>query len=102
LNIPLGFFSVVGLVLVFGLGLDYMFYITESETKGRGSLTLLAIFLSFATTALSFGALALSTFVPVRIFGLTVFTGLTAAYVAAMLIAGSRSLSDLAKNSPER
>jgi predicted exporter len=94
LDISLGFFSVVGMVLVFGLGLDYMFYITESETKGRGSfLTLLAIFLSFATTALSFGALALSTFVPVRIFGFTVFTGLTAAYASAMLLSVSSPIS---------
>ncbi|MDR3336107.1 MAG: MMPL family transporter [Treponema sp.] len=95
LNIPLGFFSVVGLILVFGLGLDYMFYITESEKvnqdgreAGEPFLTNLAIFLSFATTALSFGALALSTFVPVHLFGLTVFTGLTTAFVCAMLVSG--------------
>jgi predicted exporter len=95
LNIPLGFFSVVGLILVFGLGLDYMFYITESEKvnqdgreAGAPFLTNLAIFISFATTALSFGALALSTFVPVHLFGLTVFTGLTTAYVCAMLVSG--------------
>jgi predicted exporter len=91
LDIPLGFFPVVGLVLVFGLGLDYMFYITENETKGRPSfLTIAAIFLSFTTTALSFGALALSSFVPVRIFGLTVFTGLSAAWAAAMLLSNGR------------
>ncbi|MDR2785068.1 MAG: hypothetical protein LBB83_04045, partial [Treponema sp.] len=90
LDIPLGFFSVVGLVLVFGLGLDYMFYITESEARGRPSfLTLAAIFLSFATTALSFGALALSSFVPVRVFGLTVFTGLTTAWIAATLLSNT-------------
>jgi predicted exporter len=91
LDIPLGFFPVVGLILVFGLGLDYMFYITENETRGRPSfLTIAAIFLSFATTALSFGALALSSFVPVRIFGLTVFTGLTAAWAAAMLLSNGK------------
>jgi predicted exporter len=90
LDIPLGFFSVTGLVLVFGLGLDYMFYITESEIRGRPSfLTLAAIFLSFATTALSFGALALSSFVPVRVFGLAVFTGLATAWAAAMLLSNT-------------
>jgi predicted exporter len=90
-NIPLGFFSVTGLVLVFGLGLDYMFYITESGRADAGdrSLTVHAIGLSFATTALSFGALALSGFVPVHIFGLTVFTGLTTAFIAAMLLSGN-------------
>jgi predicted exporter len=97
LDIPLGFFSVTGLVLVFGLGLDYMFYITESGNasvasgSGDWSITISAIWLSFATTALSFGALALSGFVPVHIFGLTVFTGLTTAFIAAMLLSGSGS-----------
>jgi membrane associated rhomboid family serine protease len=43
-------------------------------------LALVAIFLSFATTALSFGALALSSFVPVHVFGLTT------AWAAAMLL----------------
>jgi predicted exporter len=90
LDIPLGFFSVVGLILVFGLGLDYMFYVTEAERNETGkkgsALTVLAIFLSFATTALSFGALALSTFMPVHIFGLAVFSGLTAAFVSSMLV----------------
>ena len=90
LDIPLGFFSVTGLVLVFGLGLDYMFYITENEIKGKVSfLTFVAIFLSFATTALSFGALALSSFVPVHVFGLTVFTSLTTAWAAAMLLSNT-------------
>ncbi|GHV28174.1 membrane protein [Spirochaetia bacterium] len=94
LDIPLGFFSVTGLVLVFGLGLDYMFYITESDNagvvsgSGDRSSTISAIWLSFATTALSFGALALSGFVPVHIFGLTVFTGLTTAFIAVMLLSG--------------
>ena len=87
LNIPLGFFAVVGLLLVFGLGLDYMFYSIEAEHKEAGRrLTALAIGLSFITTALSFGALALSGFAPVHIFGVTVFTGLCAAYISAMLV----------------
>jgi predicted exporter len=82
-GIPLGFFSVTGLVLVFGLGLDYMFYLTESADA---TVSIRAIQLSFATTALSFGALALSNFIPVHIFGLSVLTGLTAAFAAGMLL----------------
>jgi predicted exporter len=53
-----------------------------------------AIFLSFATTALSFGALVLSSFVPVRIFGLTVFTGLSTAWAAAMLLGNGKRVPD--------
>jgi predicted exporter len=92
LGIPLSFFPVTGLVLVFGLGLDYIFYITESEKKPGGGdqpLTALAIFLSFATTALSFGALALSSFVPVQLFGIAVFSGLGAAYISSILLTRS-------------
>jgi predicted exporter len=104
-DIPLGFFSMVGFVLIFGLGMDYMFYITENERapgpedgRGKGqSLTMLAILLSFATTALSFGALALSTFAPVHIFGLSVFSGLSAAYISAMLLTGSVSAENQQK-----
>jgi predicted exporter len=87
-NIPLGFFSAAALVLVFGLGLDYIFYLGEGSRSRMSSLTTLGVFLSFATTALSFGVLALSSFTPVHIFGLTVFAGLTAAFTAAMLLSG--------------
>ncbi|MDR2741635.1 MAG: MMPL family transporter [Treponema sp.] len=88
-GIPLSFFPVVGLVLVFGLGLDYIFYVSESRRTADSPLrrtTTPAIVLSFATTALSFGALSLSGFTPVHLFGLTVFSGLTAAFAASLLM----------------
>jgi predicted exporter len=85
-DIPLGFFSITGMVLVFGLGLDYMFYLIEGASPRDRPPTVLAILLSFVTTALSFGALALSGFVPVHIFGLTVFTGLTSVFIFTMLL----------------
>ncbi|MDR2842045.1 MAG: hypothetical protein LBV52_02465 [Spirochaetaceae bacterium] len=94
LNIPLGFFSATGLVLVFGLGLDYIFYITESKKdnslRAEQKETLLGIVLSFATTILSFGSLVLSNFAPVHIFALTVSVGLSSAFVISMLIAMKR------------
>jgi predicted exporter len=83
----LGFFPVVGLLLVFGLGLDYMFYRIDGGAAGK-SLTCFAIVLSYITTALSFGALVLSTFVPIHVFGLTVFAGLSSAFISAMLLSG--------------
>jgi predicted exporter len=88
LGISLGFFSAAGLILTFGLGLDYMFYLAGSGKDSGQGLTILAIVLSFATTALSFGALALSGFMPVHIFGLTVVTGLSTAFISAMLMRG--------------
>ena len=81
-HLPLGFFSVTGLVLTFGLGLDYIIYAVEGE-KSDGRLNRIAILVSFATTALSFGALALINFAPVHTIGLTVFVGLTTACVGA-------------------
>ena len=85
-KINLEFFSVTGLILVFGLGLDYIIYMMENE-KDRAvdrdkTLEPLAIMLSFITTIISFGALALSSFVPVHLIGLVIFLGLATAYVS--------------------
>ncbi len=82
-KIPLGFFAVNGIILVFGLGLDYIIYTVES---GGDSANSVAVLLSFATTALSFGAIALSSFMPVHIFGTVVFAGLVAAWVSARVL----------------
>lgn len=81
-NIPLGFFSVAALLLVFGTGIDYIIYTIEAEGKRSVSL---AIGLSYGTTAMSFGALVLTSFTPVHIFGLTVLTGLSTGYIASIL-----------------
>jgi predicted exporter len=86
--IPLGFFSVAALILVFGLGLDYIFYMIAR--KRGDDFTVLAVALSFLTTILSFGALAFSNFMPVHIFGLTVLAGLSTAFISAMILRGKR------------
>jgi predicted exporter len=92
-RIPLGFFSVAGLLMVFGLGLDYIIYMTgrKGEARDETSITHLAVTLSFLTTILSFGALVFSSFTPVHIFGLTVSAGLCAAFISAMLLTGKKS-----------
>lgn len=87
-GVNLEFFSVTGLILVFGLGLDYIIYMMENEkthTEGTRTLEPFAILLSFITTVISFGALALSTFAPVHLMGLSIFLGLTTAYISSML-----------------
>jgi predicted exporter len=85
-KINLEFFSVTGLILVFGLGLDYIIYMMENEKERTverdKTLEPLAIMLSFITTIISFGALALSSFVPVHLIGLVIFLGLATAYVS--------------------
>ncbi|MDR0585008.1 MAG: MMPL family transporter [Treponema sp.] len=89
-DIPLGFFPVCAFVLVFGLGLDYSFYCLENRKQKHKEAGLTAIFLSFLTTVLSFGALVLSSFMPIHVFGLVVCTGLTAALLSAFLLRGKK------------
>ena len=89
------FFSLTGIILVFGLGLDYIIYMIENmkreeALKDNGETTEsklepFAIALSFLTTAISFGALAFSTFVPVHTIGLAITLGLIAAFVCTMI-----------------
>jgi len=92
-KIPLGFFSAAALVLVFGLGLDYIFYMIGKKQGEEKPLTSLAVVLSFLTTLLSFGALVLSSFTPTHIFGLTVSAGLGAAFIFAMLLQSGKNNS---------
>lgn len=76
------FFCTAGMLLVFGLGLDYVIYMQEQDCggDGRDRTEAAAVALSFITTELSFGALAFSSFVPVHIIGLAIFSGLLAAF----------------------
>ena len=90
-NINLEFFSVTGLILVFGLGLDYIIYMMENEKKkglesslkNEEVLEPFATLVSFVTTIISFGALALSSFKPVHLIGLSIFIGLATAYISS-------------------
>ena len=95
-NIHMEFFSVTGLILVFGLGLDYIIYMMENEKKAKHSdmpavdtlsetavLEPFATMVSFVTTIISFGALALSLFKPVHLIGLSISIGLATAYISS-------------------
>ena len=87
-KIDLEFFSVTGLILVFGLGLDYIIYMMGNEKKktmDSKTLEPFATLLSFITTIISFGALSLSNFQPVHLMGLSIFIGLATAYISSML-----------------
>ncbi len=81
-NLKIEFFCITGVLLVFGLGLDYVIY--KRQNKGNATETF-AITLSFITTAISFGALVFSSFIPVHVLGLSIFSGLVAAFVCTML-----------------
>ena len=106
-KIDMEFFSVTGLILVFGLGLDYIIYMMENEKRATSpvvepvetchsgldpessSIVLepYATLISFITTIISFGALALSSFKPVHLIGLSIFIGLATAYISSFFYA---------------
>ncbi|POB71551.1 hypothetical protein CRN59_03455, partial [Vibrio vulnificus] len=69
----LNLFSLLALVLVIGIGIDYTLFFAEQQ--GSHS-TLLAVTLSAITTLLSFGLLALSATHAIHSFGLTVLSGI--------------------------
>ncbi|MBP5162566.1 MAG: MMPL family transporter [Spirochaetales bacterium] len=79
-GLQLDFFVAVGLVLIVGLGLDYMVF----ASNGKSDSSKKAVLLSFLTTELSFGSLMFSSFRPVHIFGLTVFVGILIAYICTI------------------
>ncbi len=81
-DMKIEFFCITGVLLVFGLGLDYVIY--KRQNKGNATETF-AITLSFITTAISFGALVFSSFIPVHVLGLSIFSGLVASFVCTML-----------------
>lgn len=81
-SLNIEFFGITGIILVFGMGLDYVIYKIENKNNTTESF---AIFLSFLTTAISFGSLVLSAFVPVHVLGLSIFTGLVVSFICAML-----------------
>jgi predicted exporter len=94
-GLSFSFFNITGFILVLGLGLDYMFYLCENVAAGKNTrreiyqkagTVKLAVVLSYVTTAISFGALVFSSFVPVHLLALSVFPGLSASFVWAMLV----------------
>ena len=66
-------FHLLGLFLVFGIGMDYSIFLFEDG--GRRPAVFLGVVLAAATTLLSFGLLAWSSMPALRGFGLTLFLG---------------------------
>jgi predicted exporter len=96
-KIPLGFLPIAALILVFTLGMDFMFFMSSKKTGIEKNMVRFAVFLSFLTSGLSFGILTLSNFTPVNIFGFTVAVGLTAAIIITMLLQGKEETHDTGK-----
>ncbi|MBI3149392.1 MAG: MMPL family transporter [Betaproteobacteria bacterium] len=78
---PLTLFHLLGLFLVFGVGLDYSIFLHEDRT--RSPAVVLGVLLAALTTLLSFGLLARSSMPALHGFGLTLFLGVLLAALAA-------------------
>ncbi len=82
-HIPLTLFNVLALILVLGIGIDYILFFAETRTNYYS--TMLAVSLSAITMALSFGLLALSHTPVIHYFGITVLVGIISAYLLSPL-----------------
>jgi len=74
-------FTLVGFVLVLGIGVDYTLFYREAR-KAKSS-TMLAIFLSMSSTALAFGLLSFSSILAIHSFGITVLIGIIIVFLLA-------------------
>jgi predicted exporter len=72
-GLHISLFSVLALLLVLGMGLDYVVFLSEAKNKIHVAFALL---LSSVTTILSFGLLSLSQVAVIKSFGFTLATGI--------------------------
>ncbi|WP_159566191.1 MMPL family transporter [Budvicia diplopodorum] len=79
----LNLFSLLALVLVLGIGIDYTLFF--SNPAGTPSTSMLSIFMAALTTELSFGLLAASHTQAISGFGLVLSGGILAAFVLSPL-----------------
>jgi predicted exporter len=86
---PFSLFNALALLLVLGIGIDYTLFFAETDA-GHVVPTAFAISLSALTTIMSFGFLAMSGTQAIHAFGVTVFFGVSLAFLFSML--ASRSL----------
>lgn len=83
-NFSVNIFSVFALILSIGISIDYCIFFSKSNAKKE--VTFLSIFLSMITTALSFGTLSFSGFIPVKSFGLFLFIGILTAFLLSPVL----------------
>jgi predicted exporter len=82
-GLPLTLFSVMALMLVLGVGVNYSIFLVEG--RARSGPTFVAVTLSAATTILSFGLLAFSSTPALARFGSTLLAGIAVAVLLSPL-----------------
>lgn len=91
LGMPLQLFNVLALLLLLGVGVDYGVFLLEHRGDGAAWL---AVVLGAASTALSFGLLAVSSTPALRAFGLTLGIGLAAVSLLAPWLRAGHDTAD--------
>ncbi|MBL4659644.1 MAG: hypothetical protein JKY19_04760 [Alcanivoracaceae bacterium] len=77
-------FSILALLLILGMGLDYVVFLCEAKNSQH---VMFALMLSSITTVLSFGLLSLSSVAVIKSFGFTVALGiLTILFIAPAIL----------------
>jgi predicted exporter len=82
-GLPLTLFSIMALMLVLGVGVNYSIFLIEG--RARSGTTFVAVTLSAATTILSFGLLAFSSTPALARFGSTLLAGIAVAVLLSPL-----------------
>ncbi len=82
LNLPVNLFVIVGLILIPGMGTDYIILLFESEKRNHA--VLLSITLSMMTSVLAFGLLGLTSIAGV--FGTTAASGIFLTWFITLLL----------------
>jgi predicted exporter len=82
---PFQLFSLLALMLLLGMGVDYGIFLLEHQGEDQGHAWL-AVLLGACSTMLSFGLLALSATPALHAFGLTLLVGLTLVCLLAPIL----------------
>ncbi|HEX7634020.1 MAG TPA: MMPL family transporter [Noviherbaspirillum sp.] len=82
-GVPLTLFSMMGLVLVLGVGVNYAIFLVEAGDRAPAPFA--GVLLSAATTILSFGLLSLSGMPALHQFGLVLLVGISFSVLLAPL-----------------
>lgn len=84
---PVGLLHLLGLLLVLSLGVDYGIFLVESSGDAREEgASLLSVTIDCATTLLSFGLLAMSSFPALRALGVATGVGIAATLIYAFAL----------------
>ncbi len=81
---PLTLFHALGLLLVFGIGIDYALFFAKNQHNDSAVMT--AVTLSAISTLLAFGLLSLSAMPAIHYFGLTIAFGIGLAFLLSPIV----------------